>query len=265
MNQPVESFKIRLKKAMDLQNLKPVELAEKCGISKSTVSHYMSGYTEPKSNRLYIMAKVLNVNEAWLMGYDVPMERNNYEDQTLMNRDAIIEDIDNILKKDGYVLVYETTDDDFFIIKKSYGQTVAGFYDYELLPRYEALRKKGTVTADLLIAFEATFFRYLESLGCFIGRNTLYCKPYLEYNNSTIMVDDDILNKLKARIDTYSKTTIDSIVLKLKEEDIRKKRVKKEQFAQSLLAAAHERTDIDVTEEMRKHDDDIMMDDSEWE
>lgn len=33
----------------------------------------------------------------------------------------------------------------------------------------------------------------------------------------------------------------------------------------SLIAAAHERTDIEVTEEMRKHDDDIMMDDSEWE
>lgn len=31
------------------------------------------------------------------------------------------------------------------------------------------------------------------------------------------------------------------------------------------LAAAHERTDIEVTEEMRKYDDNIMMDDSEWE
>lgn len=31
------------------------------------------------------------------------------------------------------------------------------------------------------------------------------------------------------------------------------------------LAAAHERTDIEVTEEMQKHDDDIMNDDSEWE
>lgn len=30
------------------------------------------------------------------------------------------------------------------------------------------------------------------------------------------------------------------------------------------LAAAHERTDIEATESMRKHDDDIMMDDSEW-
>lgn len=32
-----------------------------------------------------------------------------------------------------------------------------------------------------------------------------------------------------------------------------------------VLNAAHERTDIEVTEEMKKHDDDIMNDDSEWE
>ena len=31
------------------------------------------------------------------------------------------------------------------------------------------------------------------------------------------------------------------------------------------VAAAHERTDIEVTEEMRRHDDEIMMDDSFWE
>ena len=37
------------------------------------------------------------------------------------------------------------------------------------------------------------------------------------------------------------------------------------QNMESTLAAAHDRTDIDVTEEMKKHDDDIMNDDSEWE
>ena len=31
------------------------------------------------------------------------------------------------------------------------------------------------------------------------------------------------------------------------------------------LNAAHARTDIEITEEMKKHDDDIMNDDSEWE
>lgn len=76
MNEPVTSFKNRLNEAMELRNMKPIELAEKCNISKSAVSHYMSGYAEPKSNRLYTIARALNVKETWLMGYDTAMDRN---------------------------------------------------------------------------------------------------------------------------------------------------------------------------------------------
>ncbi|WP_243124926.1 hypothetical protein [Clostridium cuniculi] len=37
----------------------------------------MSGKYTPKQNNIYLIAEALNVNEAWLMGYDVPMERTN--------------------------------------------------------------------------------------------------------------------------------------------------------------------------------------------
>lgn len=69
-------FKDRLKECMEIRNIKPVELSEKTGLSKPAISHYMSGYSKPKSDKLYIIAKALDVNETWLMGYDVPMERN---------------------------------------------------------------------------------------------------------------------------------------------------------------------------------------------
>ena len=46
-------------------------------IPKSSLSQYLSGDYEPKQDRVYDIAKVLNVSEAWLMGYDVPMERVN--------------------------------------------------------------------------------------------------------------------------------------------------------------------------------------------
>ena len=36
-------------------------------------------------------------------------------------------------------------------------------------------------------------------------------------------------------------------------------------LSRPILNAAHERTDIEVTDEMRKHDDDIMMNDKLWE
>ena len=75
MNKAIENFRTRFNRALSAQNMKPAELAEKTGLSKSTISHYMSGYTKPKSDKLFILAKALDVSEAWLMGYDVPMER----------------------------------------------------------------------------------------------------------------------------------------------------------------------------------------------
>ncbi|MCH1982458.1 helix-turn-helix domain-containing protein [Ruminococcus sp. OA3] len=75
MNAHKETFKTRFNKALSVKNIKPTELAEKTGLSKSTISHYMSGYTKPKSDKLFILAKALNVSEQWLMGLDAPMER----------------------------------------------------------------------------------------------------------------------------------------------------------------------------------------------
>lgn len=74
----------RLSDALSLRNMKQVELSEKTGISKGSISQYMSGYVEPKSDRIYLMAKALHVNPVWLMGLDVPMEEN--PDVSKMNR-----------------------------------------------------------------------------------------------------------------------------------------------------------------------------------
>ena len=68
-------FKDRLKQAMDFRNVKAVDLCERGNIPKSAMSYYTSGRSEPKHERLYIIAKLLDVSEAWLLGYDVPMER----------------------------------------------------------------------------------------------------------------------------------------------------------------------------------------------
>ncbi len=39
------------------------------------MSQYIKGTFEPKQDRVELLAKALQVSEAWLMGYDVPMER----------------------------------------------------------------------------------------------------------------------------------------------------------------------------------------------
>ncbi len=68
-------FKARLNKALEIRGIKPIELSETTGISKARISQYMNGVYVPKSKATYIIAKALNINETWLMGYDVPMER----------------------------------------------------------------------------------------------------------------------------------------------------------------------------------------------
>lgn len=65
----------RLQEAMRLRGLRAVDMVEKTGIPKGTISYYMSGKTEPKADRLYLIAQALDVSEAWLLGYDVPMAR----------------------------------------------------------------------------------------------------------------------------------------------------------------------------------------------
>lgn len=76
MSQPIAELKDRLKQALTIRNIKPIELSEATKIPKSAISQYMSGYTKPKQDRIFSICKFLRINEAWLLGYDVPMEQN---------------------------------------------------------------------------------------------------------------------------------------------------------------------------------------------
>lgn len=61
-------------------------LANKLGIkSKSTIYRYMNGEMSPKITTVKYLAEFYNVNPTWLMGYDVPMEREriNFDNGTL--------------------------------------------------------------------------------------------------------------------------------------------------------------------------------------
>lgn len=75
MSFPIDELKNRLRFAMAKMNIRPIELSELTHIPKSSISQYMSGYSKPNSERVYLLSKALNVTEAWLLGFDVPRER----------------------------------------------------------------------------------------------------------------------------------------------------------------------------------------------
>lgn len=69
----------RIKEGLALRGMKQKDLCEKTGIPKSAISQYCSGAFAPKQDRTALIAQALNVTEGWLMGYDVPMNRNNID------------------------------------------------------------------------------------------------------------------------------------------------------------------------------------------
>lgn len=71
----IDTFQNRLKTAMDLRNIKQVDLVEKTNLDKTLINKYLAGVTNARQKKLTILADALNVNEIWLMGYDVSMER----------------------------------------------------------------------------------------------------------------------------------------------------------------------------------------------
>lgn len=64
-----------LKQADILRLCEPIAAKYGVKIGKSALSQYVSGRVKPTQTPLYILGQALNVNEAWLMGFDVPRER----------------------------------------------------------------------------------------------------------------------------------------------------------------------------------------------
>ncbi|WP_203627718.1 helix-turn-helix domain-containing protein [Lacticaseibacillus mingshuiensis] len=72
------SFAGRLNSVLQTRNITKAELARRTGIGRNSISDYTSGKYEAKQDNLYLIARTLEVNEAWLMGLpDMPMDKPN--------------------------------------------------------------------------------------------------------------------------------------------------------------------------------------------
>lgn len=81
----ISTTPIRLNELIRLRGLKQIDILNKAAyycdkynikLTKSDLSQYISGkVSTPTQDKLFVLANALNVSEAWLMGFDVPMER----------------------------------------------------------------------------------------------------------------------------------------------------------------------------------------------
>lgn len=61
----------RLAEALQMRNMKAIDLAKETGLSRGAISQYLSGKIVPKRDNLILLAKALHVSESWLRGYDI--------------------------------------------------------------------------------------------------------------------------------------------------------------------------------------------------
>lgn len=76
----------RLSELMRYFGIKQADLSKRTGIPKSAISMYVSGQRQPRQDKLTIIADAYGIDEAWLMGYDVPMFRNTNDNSEEIGR-----------------------------------------------------------------------------------------------------------------------------------------------------------------------------------
>ncbi|WP_349582136.1 XRE family transcriptional regulator [Leuconostoc citreum] len=77
----MDNFNTRLKQAMEYRNVKPAELSKLTNIGKSSISQWLSGKYSAKQDKIFVIAKSLNVNPSWLIGANVPMSNETLPDK----------------------------------------------------------------------------------------------------------------------------------------------------------------------------------------
>lgn len=106
------------------------DMAIKTKIPKSSISHYVNGMREPRQDKLSMIADAYNVNPAWLMGLDVPMES--------------IEDIQKSIIEQHINLFSQDQENEDLTIEQQFllNQTVASYHDIkEAMELYELYQK----------------------------------------------------------------------------------------------------------------------------
>ena len=75
----------RLKCLMSERQLRQIDILNLCKpycekynvkVDKNHISQYINGKAEPRQDKLSILAMALDVDEAWLIGFDVPMKKH---------------------------------------------------------------------------------------------------------------------------------------------------------------------------------------------
>jgi transcriptional regulator with XRE-family HTH domain len=95
----ISTTSTRLKQIMSERNLRQVDIIEKARpfcekygvkLAKNDLSQYVNGKVEPGQEKLTILGMALDVSEAWLMGYEVSMDRGEEENKKVALEEQLL-------------------------------------------------------------------------------------------------------------------------------------------------------------------------------
>lgn len=261
----------RIKQARTLRNYTLDDIANEIGVAKSTIQRYENGLIiKPKLPVLQAIADSLNVNPAWLSGQEVPMIIDESLNSIINNRLKELNiSLEYVAEKAGVSLHWLQKIDSF--VPGEFGEYEIG---YDWITRVaDVIHLPGSKLRAALAKQEIPVYE-----GPMLTAEEAFKQAQEDFNERSkkddIMLtisteEQNYLHKYRS-IDEKGKHTVNTVL----EMEYNRCKLTENNKVVNILpenkpylepVAAHERTDIEVTDEMRKYDDDLMDNDDLWD
>lgn len=87
----------RYQELLDYFHVDQMDMVNKTGLPKSSISMYVNGQRNPRQDKITLIAEAYGVQETWLMGYDVPMfKEDSSENQNKLESGITLGELFNI-------------------------------------------------------------------------------------------------------------------------------------------------------------------------
>lgn len=100
-------FSKRLADSMELNGKKQIDVARELGIPQSTLSRYLKGSYEPKTERVYQLSEYFGVTPEWLMGYTNDPQGHVMVNNTDMGKQVYSSDDDTFLITEKEIMLVQ--------------------------------------------------------------------------------------------------------------------------------------------------------------
>lgn len=219
----------RLKEIMAKNGLRQIDILNKAipfckkynvKLGRNDLSQYISGKVEPSQKKLTVLAEALEVNEAWLMGYDVPMET---EIKRQNNKSRIYFGL-TLLELFRYYKIHINNNINFKTFCDLIGieeSKMLDFINYKTSPNREEINRIYNLynmdSEEKLFdgeLYEELIEKNNGSWGIQMIKNSMPEEDYINENNLSLIITSLLPDKIKLDSNSLENTNKNKIILK---------------------------------------------------